>query len=115
MRQTETRWSLSVLFLIGLAALPPQGAAQEQKTPPQPLTRSEAWSVFGYDPTPDFRTYDPQYRTKINQYKDEMERLRQEMYRQAKAGRKTPCARQIYVEAQWLVQYTADFDRIEKR
>ena len=53
--------------------------------------------------------------TKINKYKDEIEQLRQEMFRQAKSGRKTPCARQIYVEAQWLIHYTADFDRIEKR
>jgi hypothetical protein len=90
-------------------------ASQEQTAPNHSLTRSESRAVFGYDPSPDFAAFTPQYRTRINQYKDEIERLRQEMFRLASAGRKTPCARAIFVEAQWLVQFTADFDRIEKR
>lgn len=90
-------------------------SAQELPAAGQKRSRSEAWSVFGYDPAPDFLAFTPQYRTRINRYKDEIERLRLEMFRQAGAGRKTPCAREIFVEAQWLIHYTADFARIEKR
>jgi hypothetical protein len=106
-----------VLISVSVATALLSTFTHAQTSPPQvsPRSRSEAWSVFGYDPSADFRAFDPQYRDKINRYKDELERLRQEMFHQASAGRKTPCARQVYVEAKWLIQYTADFDRIDKR
>jgi hypothetical protein len=107
-------WKERTLLLLAtmiLASTTTVGPIFGQQQP----TRSEAWSIFGYDPAADFRAYDPQYRAKINRYKDELEQLRLEMYRQAKSGRKTPCSRQIYVETHWLIQYTAHFDRIEKR
>lgn len=82
---------------------------------PAPATRAEKLAVFGYDTSADFRAFDPQYRQKINVYKDELETLRQEMFQQAGKGRKTPCCRQIFVEAHWLIQYTAQYSRIEQR
>jgi len=81
----------------------------------QTSTRSEAWGVYGYDPSSDFRSFAPDYRDRINRYKDEIEKLRHEVYDQAKRGRKTKACRQILVEAHWLTQYTADFVKIEKR
>lgn len=109
--------SLIVCTLLA-ASLPqfaPSGHAQEPPPTVPKLSRSEAWSVFGYDPSPDFVAFAPEYRSRINVYKDEIDRLRQEMFRQASAGRKTHCAREVFVEAQWLIHYTADFSRIEKR
>lgn len=101
---------LVALFLFGHGV-----SAREQPAGGQKPTRSEAWSVFGYDPSPDFLAFKSDYRTRIGRYKDEIELLRQEMFRQAGAGRKTPCSREIFVEAQWLIHYTADFARIENR
>ncbi len=112
----KTNMAAMILFIFSaIATFPASVYAQEAPAKSGTRSRSEAWGVFGYDPAADFRAYDPQYRPKINKCKDELEQLRQEMFRQAKSGRKTPCARQIYVEAHWLVQYTANFDRIEKR
>jgi hypothetical protein len=106
---------LFATMLLTYAVTDQAVTAQDRASTGKPLSRSAAWSVFGYDPGPDFIAHDPQYRNRINRYKDELEQLRQEMFRQAKAGRKTPCARQIFVEANWLVHYTADYDRIAKR
>jgi hypothetical protein len=85
------------------------------QTPMDYKQRSAAWSVFGYDPGPDFVAYDPKYRDKISQYKDQLEELRLQMFKEASAGRKTTCSRQVYVELKWLIQNTARYDQIEKR
>lgn len=98
---------------IALVLLPLSVRAQTGGTAPQ--SRSEKWGVFGYDPAPDFRKFDPHYRDRINKYKDELESLRQEMFRMASKGRKTTCSRQIYVEVNWLIHYTAQYERIEER
>jgi hypothetical protein len=102
---------ISVLSTLLLLA----AGVRAQETKGQPSSRDSNISIFGYNSSADFRAFDPQYRTKINKYKDELEQLRQEMFRQASAGRKTPCCRQIFVEANWLIHYTARYDRIEQR
>jgi len=104
-----------LIVLLAGALLPGHTVGGTQPLQSAPQTRAEKQSVFGYDPTPDFRKFDPQYRDKINKYKDELEVLRQEMFRKASAGRKTPCSRQIYVEVNWLIHNTAQYNRIEER
>src|SRR5258708_28077645 len=81
---------------------------------PSDTVRGES-APFGYDVRADFLAFDPQYRDRINKYKDELDRLQQEMTNQARAGRKTTCLRQIFVEAHWLVYYTANYEKIDKR
>ena len=105
----------SFAVLVCFCLFIPLTDAHAQQSDPTPKTRAEKRAVFGYNTSADFRAFDPQYRTKINKYKDEIEALRQEMFRQASAGRKTPCCRQIFVEAQWLILYTAQYDKIEQR
>jgi hypothetical protein len=85
---------------------------------PAPMTsqeRQQSRAVFGYDPTPEFVAFDPQYRQKRNEYFAQLEQLQQELARQAAQGRATPCSRQIFLEARWLVLYSAYWDRIESR
>src|SRR5690242_5403475 len=67
------------------------------------VTRSQLRSVFGYDPTPDFIDFDPQYRARRAKYYDELRDLQLELARQTEKGRATPCSRQIFLEARWLV------------
>ena len=67
---------------------------------------------FGYDPRPDFRAYDPQYRDKKNAASERLRKLQAEMIAQQRKGRKTPCTRQVFMEARWLVYDTADWPRI---
>ena len=81
----------------------------------QPLTRGESRNVFGYDPTPDFIAFDPDYRAKHAKYAQELRELQLELARQAANGRATPCSRQIFLEARWLVYYSAHWDHIERR
>ncbi|HEX4645237.1 MAG TPA: hypothetical protein VH598_06470, partial [Verrucomicrobiae bacterium] len=78
-------------------------------------TRGQLRSVFGYDPTPDFIAFDPQYRARRGKYYDELQELQLELARQTGKGRATPCSRQIFLEARWLVLYSAHWDRIERR
>lgn len=78
-------------------------------------TRGQLRSVFGYDPTPDFIAFDPQYRARRAKYYDELRDLQLELARQTEKGRATPCSRQIFLEARWLVLYSAHWDQIERR
>jgi len=110
----RTIFGLGSLFLYGVLLIAPVlGRTQQSSAPLQ--TRADKQNVFGYDSAPDFRKFDPQYRDKVNKYKDELEVLRQDMFRKASAGRKTPCSRQIYVEVNWLIHNTAQYDRIRER
>src|SRR5213592_4607424 len=74
------------------------------------LSRGESRNVFGYDSTPDFVAFDSQYRQKHAQYADELRELQLELARQAAQGRATPCSRQIFLEARWLVHYSAHWE-----
>jgi hypothetical protein len=59
--------------------------------------------------------FDPAYRLKHARYGDELRKLQLELARQTAAGRATPCSRQLFLEARWLVLYSAHWDRIERR
>src|SRR5437868_3750263 len=64
--------------------------------------------AFGYDAHQDFAAYDPHYRDEHDKLSKELESLHADLIRQQKAGRKTYCSRQVYLECRWLVYYTAD-------
>jgi len=78
-------------------------------------TRAESRDLFGYDPTPDFIAFDPQFRQRHAKYVDELRELQLELARQTGQGRATPCSRQIFLEARWLVFYSAHWDRMARR
>jgi hypothetical protein len=79
------------------------------------LARGESRNVYGYDPTDDFIAFDRDYRAKHARYADELRKLQLDLAAQTSKGRATPCSRQIFLEARWLVFYSAHWDRIEKR
>jgi hypothetical protein len=86
--------------------------------PNQPFSASQrgaSRNIFGYDSTPDFIRFDPEFRQKHARYADELRNLQLELARQTSKGRATPCSRQIFLEARWLVFYSAHWDRIEQR
>src|SRR5436309_4406510 len=70
--------------------------------------------TFGYDPRPDFRAFDANYRDRKNAASERLHKLQAEMIAQQRKGRKTPCTRQVFMEARWLVQDTADWPRIDR-
>jgi hypothetical protein len=78
-------------------------------------TRGQSRAVFGYDTGPDFIEYEPGYRELRRTYSAELGELQLELAQQTRAGRATPCSRQIFLEARWLTYYSARFDRIRQR
>jgi len=78
-------------------------------------SRGESRNIFGYDATADFVAFDPEYRVKHARFADELRILQLELARQAGNGRATPCSRQLFLEARWLVFYSAHWDGIERR
>lgn len=70
---------------------------------------------FGYDPRPDFVVFDPHYRQVHDQFSKELDALQADMIRQQRAGRKTFCTRQIFLECRWLVYHTDDQRRTRER
>jgi hypothetical protein len=77
--------------------------------------RRASRNVFGYDPTPDFIKFDAEYLQKHAKYATQLSELQLELARQSSEGRPTPCSRQIFLEARWLVFYSAHWDEIEHR
>ena len=91
------------------------GFAQEAAQEDNLTMRGRSRAAFGYDTTPDFVEYEPRYRELRRKAAAGLEELQLELARQARAGRATPCSRQIFLEARWLTFYSAHFDRIQKR
>lgn len=70
---------------------------------------------FGYDTRDDFAAFDPHYRDRHDQLSKALDRVQAEMIRQQRAGRKTFCTRQVFLEARWLVYYTDDYQKASTR
>ena len=107
----------AALFWLALLILLfcPDAFAADAQNSLSSEARAQSRSVFGYDPTPDFVAFDPSYRQKHAKYADELRALQLELARQTALGRATPCSRQIFLEARWLVFYSAHWERIERR
>src|SRR5262245_2399740 len=100
---------IAAVLLLGERLL----AAESQ--PFSPVQRGASRNIFGYDPTSDFLKLDPEYPQKHRQYAQQLRELQLELARQASKGRPTPCSRQLFLEARWLVYYSAHWERIERR
>jgi hypothetical protein len=79
------------------------------------LDRVKSRDVFGYDPKEEFRQYDPDYPAKHHRYVEQLETLQRELALLSSKGRATPCSRQLFLEARWLVFYSAHWAEIEER
>lgn len=89
--------TLALLLICTAADAPPKPA-----DPP----------AFGYDPRADFRIFDSGYRDKKHAASERLGKLQAQMIAQQRKGRKTPCTRQVFMEARHLVYDTADWPRI---
>jgi len=77
--------------------------------------RVKSRGKFGYDPLAEFIEFDPLYKTKHARYVSELEDLQRDLAQQSAKGRVTPCSRQLFLEARWLVFYSAHWDQMEER
>jgi hypothetical protein len=102
------------IFVIWLALQHAASGAEPNQTFSY-TQRGASRNVFGYDPRPDFIKFDPDYLHKHARYAAQLRELQLELARQTSKGRPTPCARQIFLEARWLVFYSAHSDEIERR
>jgi hypothetical protein len=98
-----------------LALLRETGLGAESTPTISSTERGASRNIFGYDPTPDLNRFDSEYRQKHATYAAQLRELQLELARQTAKGRPTPCSRQIFLEARWLVFYSAHYDRIEHR
>ena len=98
-------WCFAAVSLLSLAAVPAHSA--------QPV--NDDLYRFGYNPRPDFLAFDPHYREVHDRFSKELDALQADMIRQQRAGRKTFCTRQIFLECRWLVYYTDDQPRTRQR
>jgi hypothetical protein len=62
-----------------------------------------------------FLEYDPDYLEQIAERERRLDALGERLFALAEAGRDTECSRQIFIEAKWLVGYTAWWPRIDRR
>src|SRR5262249_48340510 len=97
---------LAALLVITAAPLLP---AQAPRTGD---ARRASRSVCGSDPNPAFIAFDPDSAAKHAGAARALRELQLELARQAAAGRATPASRQVFLEARWLVYYSASWDRI---
>ena len=102
------------VFLTWVVAQDTLPGAEPSKTISSAQRRASR-NIFGYDPTPDFIKFDADYLQKHATYAAQLSQLQLELARQTSKGRPTPCSRQIFLEARWLVFYSAHWDEIERR
>jgi hypothetical protein len=117
---------LALVALVGLAvSVTPSGSASEggRGSPPLPealVPRGEPAEPVVGDAALDrisalFVRYDPDYPGKIAARRQRFEALAERLFARAEAGHDTRCSRQIFLEAKWLLGYTAWWPRIDAR
>ncbi len=88
-------------------------AAESSQSPLlSPAQRAASRDKFGHAPTAEFIKFDPEYPQKHREYTRQLQELQLELARQAAKGRATPCSRQLFLEARWLVYYSAEWEKI---
>jgi hypothetical protein len=108
----QTLWLFAFVTWVGLREAV---SGAELNQPFSSVQRRGSRNVFGYDPTPDFIKFDADYLQKHARYAAQLSELQLELARQTSKGRPTPCSRQIFLEARWLVFYSAHWEEIEGR
>ena len=115
---------LALLAFVGafLSATPSGSAPGDSRSPSRP---AEALSPYGTaaelvvgDAAVDlidalFVKYDPDYLDKITARRRRFDALAERLFARAEAGHDTQCSRQIFLEAKWLLSYTAWWSRID--
>lgn len=117
---------LVAIGLVGLFAS--VAAAQEMPSlsldlPPSSVgympSQEDAELVFGDAAAAlierEFTKFDPEYPAKIKLRQDRLDQLAKRVFKAEKQGGGLDCSRQIFVEAKWLVGFTAWWTRIDRR
>jgi hypothetical protein len=94
-----------VLLAIGAVT---SNASAQQVAPADSLS-------FGYDTHKDFIAFDSNYPKVHDALSTELDALQADLIRQQRAGRKTYCSRQIFLECRWLVYSTCRYAEARKR
>ena len=63
----------------------------------------------------DFVRYDSHYEERKTSFGSRLHSLAQELAALQASGNDMPCSTQIYLEAQWLFQYTADWEQLDQK
>lgn len=62
-----------------------------------------------------FLEYDPEYLVRVAERERRLDGLGERLFALTASGRNTECSRQVFIEAKWLVGYTAWWPRIDRR
>lgn len=68
-----------------------------------------------FNPDTQFEKIDPGYKAKQIAARRKLESLKERLFQFQSQGKNMTCSRQISEEASWLINYSADFQRIESR
>ncbi|MCG8543762.1 MAG: hypothetical protein MJE12_06080 [Alphaproteobacteria bacterium] len=78
---------------------------------PTPTDRTDMHALIARD----FARYDPNYEKNKAARQEMLADMARRLFAFEAQGRNMACARQIFVEAKWLVGYTADWRRVDRR
>ena len=78
---------------------------------PTPTDRTDMHALIARD----FARYDPNYEKNKAARRQMLADMARRLFAFEAQGRNMACARQIFVEAKWLVGYTADWRRVDRR
>lgn len=98
----KMRWLLTTIVMTGVI-----GAGYAQ-APKADLERSEMIRA-------DMVAYNPHYREMVAPRRKELNALIDEVNRREGEGKVVTCSHQIALETRWLLGYTADFARVDRR
>ena len=97
----QTRVATVVLASLAVLAAGVLASQERQKAPlPDGVS-------LGYDHYPDFVAYDTNYPAMLPELRRQLAQLQMDMNRQQATGRSLWCARQLFEDANWKVNYTA--------
>jgi hypothetical protein len=115
---TARALTVAVVGVVAVVVLVDRSVLRAETTLAPDLAKpgtAPATRPIGYEPAPDFVAFNPEYRQLKRKYRDRMEALRDRFRESEAGGREMNCSRQVLLEARWLLHYTADFPRLERR
>ena len=64
--------------------------------------------------TKEFELYDPNYLARRSMHEKRLDALKLKLIRSEQRGKALPCSRRHMVEAEWLLDYTAEWERLDR-
>ncbi len=107
-------WKAALSPVLALALIVIAGAmasAASTLERPQPIDLKDAGPLIARD----FVRYDPHYETNRQARESRLSDLARAFFALQEQGHNMACSHQIYLEAKWLVEYTADWARADRR